>query len=290
MDFLEIFLKNFESYLNKEQSVQALRKYNRVIHKAREYKTKNLVNKGVIVEMFDLLAITHKLRSRSKHQFNMLMMSMECFEKRQNNKGKVTLRYRILLASRTGKSYFCESSLTDFELSNNFSTYSKFFSSLEHVKEVYVNFTAIEGKLNDLIGLGTSFFGLCKYIHNPKLFHLNLNCNQFAMNIFKEFITKNPSFKSIKQFYLKMDCCYLNDADLIHLASLTLIKHLEKLDISLERNKLTPSCLSSFLTLKKSNNLRELIISTGGNSFDESFVLTLKENFKSIKFKLYEDM
>jgi hypothetical protein len=86
-----------------------------------------------------------------------------------------------------------------------------------------------------------------------------------------------------------MDSCYLNDADLIHLASLTLIKSLEKLDISLERNKLTPSCLSSFLTLKKSSNLRDFVLSLGGNSFDEQFLLMLKDNFKLIKFKIYDD-
>jgi hypothetical protein len=120
--------------------------------------------------MSDLLAITHKLRSKSKHQFNMLMLSLECFEKTPNIKSKHTLRYRVLLASRTGKSYFCESSLTEFELTNNYSTYSKFFGSLEQVKEVFVNFTSIEGKLNDLIGLGTTFFTLCKFIHAPKLF------------------------------------------------------------------------------------------------------------------------
>lgn len=87
-----------------------------------------------------------------------------------------------------------------------------------------------------------------------------------------------------------MDCCYLSDADLTTLASLTMITNLEKLDISLERNKLTPGCLSSLVVLNKTPNLKEILLSLGGNSLDDNFFVTLKDNFKGIKYKIHEEI
>ena len=193
---------------------------------------------------------------------------MECFEeKKAASKQSDLLKYRVILGAKGTTSYCCDSTLTEYKLDSNYVPYSNFVSSLQDISEVYVNFTAVDSKKNHHINIATNFFCLCKCIRAPKIFYLNLSCNQFATNFLKEFVNKNPGFGHIRHLYIKMNCCYINDADLITLASLTLISNLEKLDISLERNKLTPSCLSSLSVLNKAPNLKEIILSLGGKYF-----------------------
>lgn len=267
IEYLDLFTMNYEKYLMKLIPAEKLYSNNYIIQKARSTKKDNLLKNDILVDLDDLLEIIHKLRNKSTYQFNSLFMSMECFDERKvTNKQHDLLQYRIILASRAGKSYISETTLTEYKLQSNYTPYSNFFFSLQEVSEVYVNFAAVDSEKGHHINIATNFFCLTKCIRSPRIFYLNLSCNQFATNFLKEFMNKNPGFGHIRQLHIRMDCCYLNDADLTNLVPITLITNLEKLDLSLERNKLTPSCLGSLLHLSKIPSLKELTINLGGRT------------------------
>lgn len=305
----EILCQNLERFQKKLMPLSTFRENNEVILKARAEKKQVLCSEANQRRDFpNILAIIYQLKvEQSINAFETLILTLEVIDVPMKNSGSPTQRsptgspstasngpqfsIRLFLARLDGTTYLSTSTITELDLLTNLATYEQFFSSIGGLKELHVNFLAYESyKFRELLNLARRMISIVKLIPQYNVLALNMSVNLQGPDLAHLLLNSLRAAPKITVVYLNMDSCGMGDNELLLLTSLTCLPNLEQVTISVQKNKLTSTSITSLLVYLKCRNLKEVEFSLGGNGFDPHTIKTLRDSYVHKSPKIFDQV